>query len=101
MTFHAPRKFKPRVGLLADDFPEPWLRISRVEAERSRVIFAEAIDLPHEPFPASRCPLRVSTDASNFRRSGSYRSAGWLYVRYPKPTTTLQRVAMRMGCMAS
>src|SRR5215217_5888952 len=101
MSFHAPRNFKPSVGLLAYEFPEPWLRISRVEAERGRVIFAEGIDLPYEPFPASRCPLRVSTDASTFRlsriwvggpagaRSGSYRSAGWLYVRYPKHTTTL------------
>src|SRR5215213_2467853 len=29
----------PGFGLLADEFPEPWLRISRVEAERGRVIF--------------------------------------------------------------
>jgi acetamidase/formamidase len=28
----------PGFGLLADEFPEPWLRISRVEAERGRVI---------------------------------------------------------------
>src|SRR5215211_582830 len=34
MTFHAPRKIKPSVGLLADEFPEPWLRISQVEAEQ-------------------------------------------------------------------
>src|SRR4051812_1884336 len=27
----------PGFGLLADEFPEPWLRISRVEAERARV----------------------------------------------------------------
>src|SRR5215213_11431831 len=69
MSFHAPRNFKPSVGLLAYEFPEPWLRILRVEAERGRVIFAEGIDLPYEPFPASRCPLRVSTDASTFRLS--------------------------------
>ena len=31
----------PGFGLLADEFPEPWLRISRVEAERGRVIFTE------------------------------------------------------------
>jgi len=36
----------PGFGLLADDFPEPWLRISRVEAERGRVIFTEGIELP-------------------------------------------------------
>src|SRR5215211_578162 len=43
----------PGFGLLADEFPEPWLRISRVEAERGRVIFAEGIELPYEPFPGT------------------------------------------------
>jgi acetamidase/formamidase len=43
----------PGFGLLADEFPEPWLRISRVEAERGRVIFGEGIELPYEPFPGT------------------------------------------------
>ena len=43
----------PGFGLLADEFPEPWLRISRVEATRGRVIFAEGIELPYEPFPGT------------------------------------------------
>jgi acetamidase/formamidase len=43
----------PGFGLLAEEFPEPWLRISRVEAERGRVIFAEGIELPYEPFPGT------------------------------------------------
>jgi acetamidase/formamidase len=43
----------PGFGLLADEFPEPWLRISRVEAERERVIFADNIELPYEPFPGT------------------------------------------------
>jgi acetamidase/formamidase len=43
----------PGFGLLADEFPEPWLRISRVEVERSRVVFAEGIELPYEPFPGT------------------------------------------------
>ena len=43
----------PGFGLLADEFPEPWLRISRVEAERGRVIFADNIELPYEPFPGT------------------------------------------------
>lgn len=43
----------PGFGLLADEFPEPWLRISRVEAERGRVVFAEGIELPYEPFPGT------------------------------------------------
>jgi acetamidase/formamidase len=43
----------PGFGLLADEFPEPWLRISRVEAARRKVVFAEGIELPYEPFPGT------------------------------------------------
>jgi acetamidase/formamidase len=43
----------PGFGLLADEFPEPWLRISRVEAERRKVVFAEGIELPYVPFPGT------------------------------------------------
>jgi acetamidase/formamidase len=45
--------FIPGFGLLADEFPEPWLRISSVEAERGRVVFADGIELPYEPFPGT------------------------------------------------
>jgi acetamidase/formamidase len=43
----------PGFGLLADEFPDPWLRISKVDAERGRVQFAEGITLPYEPFPGT------------------------------------------------
>jgi acetamidase/formamidase len=43
----------PGFGLLADEFPEPWLRISRVEAEQRKVVFAEGIELPYMPFPGT------------------------------------------------
>jgi len=43
----------PGFGLLADEFPEPWLRISTVDAESGRVRFADAITLPYEPFPGT------------------------------------------------
>ncbi len=43
----------PGFGLLADEFPEPWIRISRVEAERRKVVFVEGIELPYEPFPGT------------------------------------------------
>jgi acetamidase/formamidase len=43
----------PGFRLLADEFPEPWLRISRIEPERGRVIFGEGIELPYEPFPGT------------------------------------------------
>src|SRR5918911_1602487 len=43
----------PGFGLLADEFPEPWLRISQVEVEQGKVVFADGIELPYEPFPGT------------------------------------------------
>ncbi len=43
----------PGFGLLADEFPEPWLRISQVDVERGRVRFGDGIELPYEPFPGT------------------------------------------------
>ena len=38
----------PGFGLLADEFPDPWLRISRVEGDRVR--FSDSVSLPLRPF---------------------------------------------------
>ena len=43
----------PGFGLLADEFPDPWLRISRVDPENGRVAFGEGITLPYRPFPGT------------------------------------------------
>jgi acetamidase/formamidase len=43
----------PGFGLLADEFPEPWLRISEVDGQRSRVVWSDAITLPYRPFPGT------------------------------------------------
>jgi acetamidase/formamidase len=43
----------PGFGLLADEFPEPWLRISSVEPEAGRVRFSEQVTLPFRPFPGT------------------------------------------------
>jgi acetamidase/formamidase len=43
----------PGFGLLADEFPDPWLRISRVDEDRGRVEFAPGIALPYRPFPGT------------------------------------------------
>jgi len=43
----------PGFGLLADEFDQPWLRISRVDVERRAVIFSERVTLPYEPFPGT------------------------------------------------
>jgi acetamidase/formamidase len=41
----------PGFGLLTDDFPEPWLRISRIE--RDRVLFGDGLEVPSRPFPGT------------------------------------------------
>src|SRR5689334_15328636 len=43
----------PGFGLLADEFSDPWLRISRVEEGERRVAFADGVTLPFEPFPGT------------------------------------------------
>jgi acetamidase/formamidase len=43
----------PGFGLLADEFTEPWLRISTVDAAAGRVQFGDDISLPFEPFPGT------------------------------------------------
>ncbi|HEY6692782.1 MAG TPA: acetamidase/formamidase family protein [Solirubrobacteraceae bacterium] len=41
----------PGFGLLADEFPEPWLRISTIA--NGRVAFLDDVELPFEPFPGT------------------------------------------------
>jgi acetamidase/formamidase len=43
----------PGFGLLADDYPEPWLRISPVDAETGGVRFSDRVTLPYRPFPGT------------------------------------------------
>ncbi len=43
----------PGFGLLAAEYPEPWLRISEVDAGSGTVRFAERISLPYRPFPGT------------------------------------------------
>jgi acetamidase/formamidase len=43
----------PGFGLLADEFPEPWLAISTVDAATGRVGFLDDVVLPYEPFPGT------------------------------------------------
>ena len=43
----------PGFGLLAEEFPDPWLRISGVDPGTRRVVFADGITLPFEPFPGT------------------------------------------------
>jgi acetamidase/formamidase len=43
----------PGFGLLADEYPDPWLRISHVDPETGRVRFSEQVTLPYRPFPGT------------------------------------------------
>jgi acetamidase/formamidase len=43
----------PEFGLLADEFPEPWLNISRVDPPTGWVEFLPGVILPFEPFPGT------------------------------------------------
>jgi acetamidase/formamidase len=43
----------PGFGLLADEFPDPWLRISAVDGGARRVRFSDGVTLPFEPFPGT------------------------------------------------
>jgi acetamidase/formamidase len=43
----------PGFGLLADEFPDPWLRIARVDAEARRVRWSDDVSLPYRPFPGT------------------------------------------------
>jgi acetamidase/formamidase len=43
----------PGFGLLADEFPDPWLRISRVDPDLGRIRFSDTVTLPYRPFPGT------------------------------------------------
>jgi acetamidase/formamidase len=43
----------PGFGLLADEFPDPWLRISHVDPEMGRIRFSDTVTLPYRPFPGT------------------------------------------------
>jgi acetamidase/formamidase len=43
----------PGFGLLADEFPDPWLSISSVDAASGAVDFLTGVRLPYEPFPGT------------------------------------------------
>jgi len=43
----------PGFGLLSEEFPEPWLRISAIDAALGTVRFSERVSLPLAPFPGT------------------------------------------------
>jgi acetamidase/formamidase len=43
----------PGFGLLADEYPDPWLRISEVDSAGGRVRFGDGVTLPYDAFPGT------------------------------------------------
>jgi acetamidase/formamidase len=43
----------PGFGLLADEFPDPWLNISSVDKDAGRLKFKDNVTLPFAPFPGT------------------------------------------------
>ena len=43
----------PGFGLLADEFPDPWLNISQVDTNARTVAFLPGVTLPFSPFPGT------------------------------------------------
>jgi acetamidase/formamidase len=43
----------PGFGLLADEYPDPWLRISQVDPKTGHVRFSDGVTLPYRPFPGT------------------------------------------------
>jgi acetamidase/formamidase len=43
----------PGFGLLADEYPDPWLNISTVDAATKTVRFSDDVTLPFAPFPGT------------------------------------------------
>ncbi|MFZ0041093.1 MAG: acetamidase/formamidase family protein, partial [Solirubrobacteraceae bacterium] len=43
----------PNFGLLADEFPDPWIHISAIDPSAGKVEFIDGITLPFEPFPGT------------------------------------------------
>jgi len=43
----------PGFGLLADEFPDPWLRISAIDPKQRAVRFSERVSLQLRPFPGT------------------------------------------------
>jgi acetamidase/formamidase len=43
----------PGFGLLAEEYSDPWLRISEIDAPANRVRFGEGVSVPYDPFPGT------------------------------------------------
>lgn len=75
----------PGFGLLADEYPDPWLRISRVAGDRVR--WSDDISLPHRPFPGTLGVAMPEPGAHSIVPPSRY--GGNLDTKHLNPGTTL------------
>ena len=75
----------PGFGLLADEFADPWLRISRVDGDAVR--FSDTVTLPFRPFPGTLglAPAELGTHSI----VPPSRWGGNLDIKHLNPGTTL------------
>jgi acetamidase/formamidase len=77
----------PGFGLLADEFTEPWLRISEVDADAGRVRFGRGVSLRYDPFPGT---IGVAPDEPGAHSIVPPRRwGGNMDIRHLRPGTTL------------
>jgi acetamidase/formamidase len=77
----------PGFGLLSDEFPDPWLRISEVDAAAGLVRFGGGIVLPYDPFPGT---IGVAPDEPGMHSIVPPRKwGGNMDIRHLRPGTTL------------
>lgn len=77
----------PGFGLLADEFPDPWLRISEVDGEDGGVVFADGVTLPYEPFPGTIGVAPAEPGAHSI--VPPYRTGGNMDTKHLRAGTTL------------
>jgi len=75
----------PGFGLLADEFPDPWLRISHVEGASVR--WSDAISLPYRPFPGTLGVAMPEPGAHSIVPPSSF--GGNMDTKHLNPGTTL------------
>ena len=90
----------PGFGLLADEFPDPWLRISDVDAAASLVRFSDRVSVPLRAFPGT---IGVApAEPGEFPILRPSRWGGNLDIRHLEAGTTLfLPVASRARCYQS
>ena len=77
----------PGFGLLADEFPGPWLRISEVDGAAGRVRFSDRVTLPFRPFPGTLGVAPAEPGAHSIVPPSRY--GGNMDTKHLNPGTTL------------